>query len=220
MALLALLLALAAQGRAARPVLSREAAGEGRLLIWVELDRKRLTLYENGREAAVYPIAAGAADTPSPVGVFRITSRFSTELSGFGTRFLGLSVPFGSYGIHGTNKPGSIGQNASHGCIRLRVADAERLYAAVPNGAYVVLDGGPFGPLGGGWRTLRSGDRGSDVYQLQQRLIQRGYLFGWPDGVYGPNTQSAVAAMRKALSLPPGDADPDFQRRLGMILFE
>ena len=218
MALAALVLTLAAQGGAAPD--ARPAASARRPLIWIDLDLKRLTLYENGAEAAVYPIASGTAQTPSPVGVFRISGRFATELSGFGTRFLGLSVPWGSYGIHGTNKPGSIGQNASHGCIRLRVKDAEALYRAVPNGVSVVLDGGPYGPMNAGYRVLREGDRGADVFQLQLRLIQRGFLFGWPDGVFGPNTGKAVAAARRACSLPPGDADAALQRTLGMILFE
>ncbi len=218
LALAALLLTLAGQslpGPALRP-----AAAQRRLLVWIELDLKRLTVYENGTAAAVYPIASGAADTPSPVGVFRVSSRFATELSGFGTRFLGLSVPWGSYGVHGTNKPESIGRSASHGCIRLRVRDAEALYRMIPNGTQVVLDGGPYGALTNGYRALKEGDRGADVYQLQQRLIQRGFLYGWPDGVFGPNTQAAVTAARHVLSLPPGSADAALQRRLGMILFE
>ncbi len=218
MALGALVLTLLGYGWLAPP--SRPAAAKHQLLVWIELDLKRLTVYENGAEAAVYPIASGTADAPSPVGVFRITSRFATELSGFGTRFLGLSVPWGTYGIHGTNKPESIGRNASHGCIRLRVKDAEKLYALLPNGAQVVIDGGPYGAMTGGYRTLRDGDRGADVFELQQRLIQRGFLYGWPDGVYGPNTQRAVHAAQKALSLPVGDASPAFQRALGMIRFE
>ena len=57
------------------------SAGPERLLVWVEVDRMRLTVYENGAAAAVYPIASGTADTPSPVGVFRVTSRFATRSS-------------------------------------------------------------------------------------------------------------------------------------------
>ena len=218
MALAALALTLTGYGLLSPP--SRAVSGRPQMLVWIELDQKRLTVYENGGAAAVYPIASGTADTPSPVGVFRVTSRFATELSGFGTRFLGLNVPWGTYGIHGTNKPESIGRNASHGCVRLRVKDAEALYALLPFGVRVVMDGGPYGALTGGYRTLRDGDRGADVYQLQQRLIQRGFLHGWPDGVFGPNTQRAVNAAQRALSLPVGDAGLAFQRAMGMILFE
>ncbi len=199
---------------------SSASAGPGKKLIWIELDRKRLTVYENGLEKAAFPIASGAAGTPSPIGVFRVNRRFATELSGFGTRFLGLSVPWGQYGIHGTNKPESIGAAASHGCIRLRVKDAEKLYRMIPAGTRVVLEGGPYGPLNWGLRTLREGDRGADVMELQRRLMQRGYL-GSADGVFGPSTRQAVLRARRDLSLPPGDqADAALQRKLGIMAFE
>ena len=197
------------------------SAAPPRLLIWVDLDAKTLTLYESGAAVKRYPIASGARDTPSPIGVFRVNSRFLPAMSGFGTRFLGLSVPWGSYGIHGTNKPESIGQNASHGCIRMRVSDMEALFPLIPNGTKVAVTGGPYGPLNWGWRTLKEGDRGADVRQLQLRLIQRGLLWGGADGVFGAATKKAVAAARKELNLSPGDqADPLLQERLGMILFE
>lgn len=199
----------------------REAFASRQLLVWIDLDQKRLTVYENWEAAAVFPIASGAGDTPSPIGVFRVVSRFLPEMSGFGTRFLGLDVPWGSYGIHGTNRPESIGQNASHGCIRMRVKDAETLYTMIPRGVRVVIEGGPYGPLGWNLRTLREGDRGADVRQLQLRLIQHGYLRAAADGVFGPATRLAVIAARKALSLSAGDmADGVLQRRLGMLLFE
>ena len=200
---------------------AREAAASRNLLIWVELDQKRLIVYENGMAVAAFPIASGAAETPSPIGVFRVTSRFVPDMSGFGTRFLGLNVPWGSYGIHGTNKPESIGQNASHGCIRMRVGDAETLFKMIPWGVRVVVQGGPYGPLNWGLRTLKEGDRGADVQQLQLRLIQQGFLWGGADGVFGAATRQAVIAARKKLNLPPGEtADGTLQRKLGMILFE
>ena len=93
--------------------------------IHVDVEQKMLTLFCGSEIAARYPIATGARDTPTPLGVFRINRRFSGEMGGFGTCFLGLNVPWGDYGIHGTNRPESIGTNASHGCIRMRVADAE-----------------------------------------------------------------------------------------------
>lgn len=219
------LLALAAALLAALPCVSLfsavpASAGPGGKLVWIDLDQKRLTVYENGVQAAVFPIASGAAGTPSPLGVFRVGSRFSTEMSGFGTRFLGLTVPWGQYGIHGTNKPSSIGQNASHGCIRLRVKDAEKLYRMIPGGTRVVIEGGPYGPLSWGMRTLQEGDRGADVKELQRRLMQKGYLWS-ADGVFGAATRQAVIQARRDLSLPAGDrADPALQRRLGMALFD
>ena len=199
---------------------SAETGAAARLLIWIDLDAKSLSVYENGEKICGYPIAAGARGTPSPIGVFRVSSRFIPDMSGFGTRFLGLSVPWGSYGIHGTNKPESIGQNASHGCIRMNVRDMETLFPPVSNGTKVVISGGPYGPLNWGWRVLKEGDRGADVRQLQLRLVQRGLLWS-ADGVFGPSTRRAVIAARKELNLSPADeADAALQERLGMILFE
>lgn len=191
------------------------------MLIWIDLELMRLTVYENGLESARFPIAAGARNTPSPVGVFRVNRKFETALSGFGTRFLGLNVPWGDYGIHGTNRPSSIGSHASHGCIRLSVKDAEKLYKMIPIGTKVVIDGGAAGPYLSGMRNLKEGDRGADVQQLQKRLILRGWLSGNADGSFGPATRKAVIEARKKLNFSPSDtADTALQQALGMILFE
>lgn len=160
-------------------------------------------------------------ETPSPIGVYRITNRFAGELGGFGTRFLGLNVPWGQFGIHGTNRPQSIGQNASHGCIRMYVKDSEELYAQVGVGAKVVLEGGPYGLLDTTLPTLRPGDRGSHVAAVQAKLLALGYSYAWPDGIYGSATQMAVAKARKALKLPERDwIDYGFYQAIGLTLFE
>jgi len=46
------------------------------------------------------------------------------------------------YGIHGTNAPRSVGHATSHGCIRLRNRDVERLYAMLRVGDIVEIRGG------------------------------------------------------------------------------
>ena len=189
--------------------------------ILIEIDRKRLTLYRGTEILAVYPIATGSWQTPSPIGAFYINGRFMTEMSGFGTRFLSLSVPWGKYGIHGTNHPESIGGNASHGCFRLRVKDAEALYAQVPGWTKVVIEGGPYGNLGDGLRTLRPGDRCSAVIEVQRRLAQQGFYYGSADGIYGPAMSRAVIAARRAYGLSDQDmVDAALYRRLGILLFE
>lgn len=189
--------------------------------IWIDIHQKSLTLYEGTQVMKRYVIATGTGETPSPIGTFRITSRFSGELGGFGTRFLGLNVPWGQFGIHGTNKPSSIGSNASHGCFRMYVKDSEELYRLISNGAMVVVEGGPYGWLDQSLRTLRPGDRCSHVAAVQSRLLQLGYSYQWPDGVYGPATQAAVQKARAALGLPRKDlVDAAFYRAIGLILFE
>ncbi|HUQ47626.1 MAG TPA: L,D-transpeptidase [Gemmatimonadaceae bacterium] len=53
-----------------------------------------------------------------------------------GTRRLELGD---GYGIHGTNAPESIGRSVSHGCVRMRNEDIERLYDMVPVGTPVYI---------------------------------------------------------------------------------
>ncbi len=215
--LFALLLTGCCAGEGAHPL----SAGPTEKIVWIDLDLKRLTLYEGGKEVCRFPIAAGTRATPTPVGIYHINRRYITELSGFGTRFMGLNVPFGDYGIHGTNKPHSIGGNMSHGCIRMYIPDAEKLYALISYGTKVVLDGGPYGPFTGGLRTLNPGDRGSDVKEVQWRLKNYGFLSDWPDGVYGENTKRAVIAARKHFALPEGhQVDAALYRALGVMQFE
>lgn len=191
------------------------------LWILINIHQKTLTLYEGTHVRKQYPVATGASDTPTPIGTFFINHRFAGELGGFGTRFLGLTVPWGQFGIHGTNKPGSIGSNASHGCIRMFVKDSEELYAQVPDWTKVVIEGGPYGLWDTHLTPLGPGDRSSRVVALQRRLRALGYYFGSDDGIYGAGTVQAVRTARKALGLPAEDnADAAFYRAIGLILFE
>lgn len=196
------------------------AAADTPYEIFVDVEMKTLYLFHGDELESQYPIATGTWDAPTPLGVFTIVSRFSGEMSGFGTCFLGLNVPWGNYGIHGTNRPETIGTNASHGCIRMRVKDAEALYALVPNGTRVVIACGPYGDLGTSLRPLQGGDRCSMVRAVQCKLLVLGYYHGWPDGIYGAATEKAVAAARKAWHLPQGHVDWALYQALGLTLFE
>lgn len=92
-----------------------------------------------------------------------------------------------------TNRPNSIGNNASHGCIRMYVADAEKLYQLVPNWTRVVIEGGPYGLLDVSLRPLQSGDCGSHVLAVQQRLKALGYYGGWPGRHLWPGNHGGCA---------------------------
>lgn len=47
-------------------------------------------------------------------------------------RWLGITNPIAGIGIHGTDQEDSIGTRASHGCVRMLVADVIKLYEDVP----------------------------------------------------------------------------------------
>jgi hypothetical protein len=137
------------------------------LRIFINIPEKKLYVISEDKIIKNYPIASGTNETPSPIGNWKVTSK-ATWGKGFGGKWMGINVPWGQYGIHGTSKPWSVGSAASHGCIRLRNKDAEELYELVENGTPVKIYGGPFGAFGEGFRVLKPGDRGSDVYVSQK----------------------------------------------------
>ena len=65
------------------------------------------------------------------------------------------------------------------------------------------------------WTTLRKNDKGDSVAQLQEALIQLGYLTGKADGNYGDKTVAAVKAFQKANNLKvDGQAGEETQKLL------
>ncbi|MGN1301954.1 MAG: L,D-transpeptidase family protein [Clostridia bacterium] len=94
---------------------------------------------------------------------------------------MGLNVPWGKFGIHGTLNPYSLGWASSHGCIRMNNDDVAELYSTVPVGTKVVIVNGPYGDFGTGFRDLKSGMYGSDVMQIQKRLKELGFFSGTPN---------------------------------------
>jgi lipoprotein-anchoring transpeptidase ErfK/SrfK len=121
-------------------------------VVLVSVADRKLAVLEEGRVIARFSVAVGAAASPSPTGKFQIVSRVSNPTyyhtgavipSGkdnpVGTRWVGLSQK--SYGIHGTNAPRSVGHAASHGCIRLRNRDMERLFTMLRVGDLVEIHG-------------------------------------------------------------------------------
>jgi len=118
----------------------------------VSIPDRKLAVLEGDDVIATFPIAVGAAVSPSPTGEFQIVSRVSNptyyhtgkiiptgKSNPLGTRWLGLSQK--GYGIHGTNAPKSVGHAASHGCIRLRNRDMEQLFTMLRVGDAVVIRG-------------------------------------------------------------------------------
>ena len=168
--------------------------------IFIEIDEKRLYLYEGGQPIKDYPIASGMRDMPSPIGTWKITNKGRWG-KGYGGRWMGLDVPWGRYGIHGTTMAGSIGRAASHGGIRMYNKDIKEVYDIVQVGTRVVIRNGPYGPFGTGFRNLKPGDKGADVLAVQERLKELGYYEGNADGIYGEILKKAVHKFQADQSL-------------------
>ena len=112
----------------------------------VSLSARTLKVVEKGRVVRTYGVAVGRPKNPTPTGTFR-TGRIVWNPSWHPPRvwwarnkrpqppgapenpMQGVKIYFKApdYYIHGTNKPGSIGSAASHGCLRMTEADAKAL---------------------------------------------------------------------------------------------
>jgi hypothetical protein len=190
--------------------------------ILVDISEERLYLIDTEKNIILkkYTIASGKAETPSPVGTWKVASMGKWS-GGFGTRWIGINVPWGKYGIHGTNKPCSIGCEASHGCIRMRNKDIEELYEYVKRGMIVCIYAGPYGPFEKGLVILKPGDRGSDVLEVQRKMKEKGYYPGNLDGIYGEGMKQYVIKFRKDKNLKEcHDIDKEFYEKLGITLVD
>ena len=131
--------------------------------IEVSKSKKTLTLYRiiDGKEELFYVFAIGIGRlNRTPQAEFRIFDRlrhpkwyapdgaiysYGDPKNPLGDYFLKLSSaanvkrPLIGYGIHGSNDDSSIGKSLSNGCIRMKNAEVERIWLAVPNGCPVSI---------------------------------------------------------------------------------
>jgi lipoprotein-anchoring transpeptidase ErfK/SrfK len=114
--------------------------------IVVNLSARELSVVEDGDVVVTYGIAVGRPTHPTPTGRFRTgdivwnpswtppptdwarNKRYQPP-GAAANPMQGVKIYFRApyYYIHGTNNPGSIGEAASHGCIRMTEDDAVAL---------------------------------------------------------------------------------------------
>jgi hypothetical protein len=128
-------------------------------VITIDRNNFKLRLFKRLKFSRSYGVAVGLPAYPTPTGRFQISNKqvnpawtapnspWAGELAGTTTpggsaanplraRWMGIA---GGVGIHGTSQEWSIGSRASHGCIRMRVADVINLYSRVPVGTPVLI---------------------------------------------------------------------------------
>ncbi|MEA2218834.1 MAG: hypothetical protein QOJ35_1460 [Solirubrobacteraceae bacterium] len=118
-----------------------------------------LRLFKHLKVVKTYKVAVGQPAYPTPNGRFAIQSKqinpvWSVPNSPWAGELAGTTVGGGSaanplkarwmgiangVGIHGTGQDYSIGTRASHGCIRMHVANVIALYRRVPVGTPVLI---------------------------------------------------------------------------------
>ena len=142
--------------RADRVNPTRTRARYGPIVV-IRRESKRLHLYRGMRLWKVFGVATGQSSYPTPIGSFSIMtmqrhpwwyppdSEWAKNEkpippgpgNPLGTRWMGISAP--GVGIHGTPDPASIGYSASHGCVRMRISEAEWLFSHVYVGTPVYI---------------------------------------------------------------------------------
>ena len=123
------------------------------LSIAISLGSHTLTLKKAGVVVKTYPVAVGTAQNPTPVGRYFVKELVSPDNphGAYGPLAYGLSghsptikdsaeFADGVIAVHGTDHPELIGQNVSHGCIRLKSEDVLDLRAqGIPLGTPVTI---------------------------------------------------------------------------------
>ena len=137
-----------------KPRVTRKSFGP---ILVIRRQSHRLFLYRGMRYWRTFPVATGTTTYPTPLGRFRIVVKWKNPWwyppdspwakdkkpippgpgNPLGTRWMGISSP--GVGIHGTPEPGSIGYSVSHGCVRMRIRDAEWLFERVQIGTAVFI---------------------------------------------------------------------------------
>ena len=128
----------------------------------IDTQTSMLTVQDDGKLIAAYPVTIGSAQTESPVGDWKVRSvakmpnfRYDKSMLNKGERSdkfqilpPGPNNPVGvvwialnkkGIGLHGTSEPDSIGRSASHGCVRLANWDVVRLAGKVKAGVPVEI---------------------------------------------------------------------------------
>jgi lipoprotein-anchoring transpeptidase ErfK/SrfK len=140
--------------KAIPPAVTR--AGFGPVIV-IRRGSNHLYLYRGMQLWRTFAVATGQSSYPTPLGRFRIVVKWRNPWwyppaspwakglkpvppgpgNPLGTRWMGLSAP--GVGIHGTPDAASIGYSASHGCIRMRIPEAEWLFRHVEIGTTVFI---------------------------------------------------------------------------------
>lgn len=122
----------------------------------LRLGERRVYVYDGDDLQISFPVAVGKAGWETPTGSYTVTSML--ENPGWTSPFTGEEVPPGAdnplgerwigfwtdgtnfIGFHGTPNRESVGQAASHGCVRMYNEDIRQLFELVSLGTPVVVE--------------------------------------------------------------------------------
>ncbi len=118
----------------------------------INVPARSLRVYDDNRCIAMYPVGVGKIVSKTPAGYYKVVEKIvnptwtdpgDTSLvipSGpdnpLGYRWIGIG---GNYGIHGTNRPDTVGHYVSNGCVRMVEANVEKVFDMVEVGTPVQI---------------------------------------------------------------------------------
>ena len=195
------------------------APTSAKVRIEIDVVKHSLNVFKEDTIIRTFPVGVGKSKTPTPLGEWKVVHKGVGWGNGFGTRWMGLNVPWGIYGIHGTNKPYSIGSSQSHGCIRMQNRDVEALYPLIPIGTMVkIMEDGQIFPKNFKPVHLYKKCSGQQVVYLQSRLKEKGIVFDNADGRFGSMTELALKYYQAWHGLEvTGETNDTTYKALGMI---
>ena len=139
------------------PASSSTAETEDYRLV-INIPSRTLWVYKGDKIIRYFPVGVGKPGFMTPVGQYSVISKVIDpgwenpylpkgkvrlapgDDNPLGTRWIGFyRKGAGEYGMHGTDNPDSVGKFSSHGCVRLKVKDAEALFEMVDLGTPVVV---------------------------------------------------------------------------------
>lgn len=128
-------------------------AGVDEKWIDINLSKNTVTMYVGATvKGGPFPVVPGATQTPTVVGTFHIQGKYRSQtMRGHnvdGSPYTTPNVPWvsyfhGGYALHGAPWRSEFGagvprSNGSHGCVNMRIPDAETIYNFAPAGTTVV----------------------------------------------------------------------------------
>ncbi len=146
--------------KTAPKVTTKRLAKKYPVVLTVDRSHYRISLYKRLKKVVSYPIAVGMAGLDTPAGRYTIQNKainpaWSVPNSPWAGSLAGSVIPGGApnnpliarwlgvadgVGVHGTSDRGSMGSNASHGCIRMLPEDVIKLYDQVPVGTPIFIN--------------------------------------------------------------------------------
>jgi L,D-transpeptidase ErfK/SrfK len=143
-------------GVSAIPALQARAEQIEASKLVINIPSRTLWVYVGNNIVRYFPVGLGKPGFMTPLGKYSITSKvidpgWEHPYVGkgkiriapgagnpLGTRWMGFHYyKGGEYGFHGTDRPSSVGQFSSHGCVRMKIKDAEALFEMVEVGTPV-----------------------------------------------------------------------------------